>query len=385
MPAYGKFISNYIKSVVFSARFSHIDKKIYTPGNDREHLVATMEWLRTAQSVTESGGVSSHFDIRTQQWGKPYCETTGYIIETFLSYYHLSGDSTYLEKAIDMGNWEVSVQCSDGAFGEFKHNGLVGKKIFNTGQVLIGLLTLYEETHDDIYLESAKKAADWLVSYQEPNGSWSAYTTQGPKTYHTRVAWPLIKLYTVSHIERYKQCALKNIEWVIEQQNETHWFDNTSLSRTNTPWTHLIAYTLSGLLEAYLLLGSKDTELFKSFYHPSKKLLEVYLENKVSFLPCSFDNKWQSKDRYSCLTGDAQLAIIWMQIYDITREKEFFDGACIMIEQIKSTQNIHTSNMAIRGGVFGSFPLSGAYAPFMLINWGAKFFADALIMKTRHI
>lgn len=349
--------------------------------SDQEHLEATLAWLSLAQDVTKSGGVSAAYDLARQRWSPAYRETTGYIIETFLNYYHTTKQEKFLTRAIHMGHWELQVQCPDGAFGEIRKDQTVGKKIFNTGQVLIGLLALFEETHDRQYLESALKAADWLLAQQESDGSWINFTTQGKKTYHTRVAWPLAHLAQLVKNPRYATAAEKQIRWSLSQQQENFWFDQTSLSPDNSPWTHLIAYTLSGLLEYYQQLTEKDEKMFRSFYKPAEKLLDIFAANKYQFLPASFDRNWQSQDRHTCLTGDAQIAIVWFQIYDLTQEERFRHGAEKIVEMIKTTQFTQTDQDILNGGIFGSYPLAGDYGPFHLLNWGAKFFADALLLK----
>ncbi len=351
--------------------------------SDKEHLAAAINWLCLAQDVADVGGVSSHYDLVRRDWGGAYRETTGYIIETFLDYASLTGLAIYKEKAVEMGEWEIRVQCPDGAFGEQKQNGEVGKKIFNTGQVILGLIRLFRSTTDKKYLTAAVKAADWLVRHQESDGSWVQFTTQGARTYDARVAWPLLQVYTETNDKKYYSAALKNIDWVIAQQKQNFWYDNTSLSENNEPWTHLIAYTISGLLECYLILDKKDVKIFDSFYGAAKAILDYYDRHENVYLPCSFDLKWESADSYSCLTGDAQLAIIWLQIYQLTAEDKFLKGALRIIDEVKATQLLDTSKAELRGGIFGSFPYSGDYAPFFLINWAAKFFADSLLLKIK--
>ena len=44
----------------------------------------------------------------------PFPETTGYIIGTLLAYGSRTGDRSYAERALEMGDWEVEVQRDDG-------------------------------------------------------------------------------------------------------------------------------------------------------------------------------------------------------------------------------------------------------------------------------
>ncbi len=387
MKRYVILIKNKIKSLLEERKVNQYYPDVQFSNNstysDKIHLEATMRWMSLAQEVTTNGGVSAYYDIANKKWSKAYRETTGYIIETFISYFKITKNKLFLDKAIEMGEWEIKVQCDDGAFGEVKPDGSIGKKIFNTGQIIIGLICLYKETADQKYLSAARKAADWLVQNQSTNGSWEKFTSQGPKTYDARVSWPLLSMHNITQDSKYFDAASKNIQWIISQQKNNGWFDNTSLSTDNSPWTHLIAYTISGLIESYVLLDKPNNIIFNSFYKAADKLLEIYNENQ--FLNCSFDQNWKSKDSYSCITGNAQLAIVWMQIYNFTHEKKFLDGAFSIIEQIKKTQIIDSAYKELNGGIFGSSPINGDYAPFLLINWAPKFFADALLMKQKYI
>ena len=167
-----------IKLLLARVYYSNINWGNNPVREDAIHLKAVMDWLCKAQDITRCGGVSCYYDIISKKWGKPYRETTGYIIETFINYFYDTNNKTYLERAKKMGDWERNVQCEDGAFGEIKKDGTVNKKIFNTGQVMIGLVSLYKETKEKKYLEAAEKAGEWLVENQEQDGSWKNFTTQ---------------------------------------------------------------------------------------------------------------------------------------------------------------------------------------------------------------
>ena len=351
--------------------------------SDEEHLKAAIRWLCLAQDATGCGGVSAWYDVARKKWGPAYRETTGYIIETFVDYYKLFGDKEYLERAEKMARWEIEVMSADGGVGEVHKDGILYNKVFNTGQVILGFYKLYMETKNDIYLETMRKSADWLVSNQDESGAWEKFSTKGAKTIDSRVAWSLLQVYNVTKDERYKISAEKHLEWVLRQQKENFWFDKTSFTASrNAPWTHMIAYTISGILESYKIGEKKDT-LYKAFYGAADKMLECFHKIKTSsgFLPSTFDADWQSEDDYSCLTGDVQLAAIWIHIYEMTKEQRFLDGAEKIIEQVKSTQILETEHLEILGGIAGSYPFYGYYGKFLLINWAAKFFADALILK----
>lgn len=139
--------------------------------SDAEHLRAAMDWLCRAQDVTGCGGVSGGYHYH-DGWQPPYPETTGYIIPTFLRYAAFNGDESYIERAVRMGDWELEIQLPSGAV-----RGGIGTNdypiVFNTGQVILGWTSLYGETKESRFLNAAIRAADWLLSIQDPDGKWS--------------------------------------------------------------------------------------------------------------------------------------------------------------------------------------------------------------------
>ena len=109
------------------------------------------------------------------------------------------------------------------------------------------------------------------------------------------------------------------------------------------------------------------------------KLLEIFKETK--FLPATFNSNWQSNDFYSCLTGNAQLSIIWLKLYQISGNQKFLTNAIKLNKYLKSTQIISNQFKDINGAIKGSDPIWGKYNPFSFPNWATKFFCDALMLE----
>ncbi len=85
--------------------------------------------------------------------------------------------------------------------------------------------------------------------------------------------------------------------------------------------------------------------------------------------------------RYTCLTGNAQLAIVWLKLYRLTGDARLVNAALKLIDQVKSTQRLGSRYPGIRGAVAGSYPLWGGYERFGYPNWAAKFLADAIMLQ----
>jgi hypothetical protein len=87
--------------------------------------------------------------------------------------------------------------------------------------------------------------------------------------------------------------------------------------------------------------------------------------------------------QWSCLTGDAQTAIVWFRLAEITGDKAFGAAALRMVDYLCSTQNLTSGDPGIRGGIAGSRPIWQEYGKYEFLNWAAKFFADALMLRLR--
>jgi len=355
--------------------------------SDVFHLRAAMEWLCRAQDITVCGGVSGGYSLE-DGWLPPYPETTGYIIPTFLQYGLLNNDAHYLGRAVEMGDWEIEIQHPSGAV-----RGGMGIKeypiVFNTGQVILGWASLYRETKKNKYLEAAVRAADWLLSVQDEDGKWSKYTYLGiPHAYHTRVAWPILEVHQLTGEKKYKTAAEKQIAWVLSQASENSWFNYMGFSLEEKPFLHTIAYTLRGLIESSVYLEEETrARILSRVQQASEKIMRRYELRKKDpysmplYLQATFDEKWKSKDNYSCLTGNSQIAIVWLRLYKLNNDARLLNAALKLIDQVKATQNFDSTNMGIQGGIAGSYPLWGGYMPFVYPNWSAKFFADAIMLQ----
>jgi len=361
-----------------------VNNKIYS---DNDHLQAAMEWLCRAQDITGCGGISGGYSF-VKGWMPPYPETTGYIIPTFLQYGSLNGDASYNERAIKMGDWEIEIQLPTGSV-----RGGIGINeypiVFNAGQVILGWASLYRETELNRFLGAATKAANWLLSVQDDDGKWSKHTYKNiPHVYHTRVAWSLLEVYRLTNEIKYKIAAEKQIFWALSQAKENAWFSHMGFTLNEIPLTHTIAYTLCGLLESSFFFEEETKKKLLSVVQTaSEKIIMRYELRKKDpysmpmYLYATLNEKWKSKDNYSCLTGDAQVAIIWLKLYKISNDARFLNAALKLIDHVKATQSLDSRNLGIRGAIAGSYPIWGKYDRFTYQNWSTKFLADSIMLQ----
>lgn len=361
---------------------------IRTLGRPRdEHLRETMKWLCRAQDVAGGSGVARSYSLRWQRahgrcgWLAAYPETTGYIIPTFFDYAALSGDGSYRDRALRMSRWEVDIQMPSGAV----QGGVIGfpptPAIFNTGQVLFGWVRSFAETGDERYRAAAGRAADFLVSGQDADGAWrrhgSRYARVGVNVYDARSAWGLLEAARITGDPSHREAAIRNLKFALTRQRENGWFEDCCLSDDSRPLLHTIAYTMEGLLEAGAILGEP------SFVQAAERAASALLlrQRPDGSLAGRFDASWRPCGRWSCLSGDAQTAIVWLRLHRLTGSIRYLGAATRILDYVRATQDLGSADPGVRGGIKGSDPIWAEYGPDEYLNWAAKFFADALILE----
>jgi uncharacterized protein YyaL (SSP411 family) len=348
----------------------------------RIHLDAIIKWLCRAQDRCGGYGVSAGYSF-LEGWYPPYPETTGYLIPTFYDYADLTGREEFRARARRMADWEIEVQLPCGGVQGGHYVGPTGDRrpvVFNTGQVILGWCRAYTETADEKYLYAARRAGDWLLSAQSPEGYWlqdgpAVYTEV--HAYDARTAWSLLEIDALVNGGRYAEAAERNLEWTLAQQHENGWFRNNNFNQGCQPPTHSISYVMEGLIESERLTG--ESRYLNAALKTARKLLNI-LETR-GFMPGEFDADWNPVGKYSCLTGNAQIAGVWLQLFRKTRDEDFLYGAIELNNYVKATQRLRSLHPGVRGGVRGSLPLHARYQPYCYPNWAAKFLADSLMLE----
>ncbi|WEN15373.1 pectate lyase [Rhodanobacter sp. AS-Z3] len=338
--------------------------------------------MARAQDASGCGGVSAAYDATKRQWTGAYPETTGYIIPTFFRYADFSGDDEYRQRAIRMTAWESDIQLADGGVraGTMDATQVV-PTIFNTGQVLFGWLAAWKQTGDIRFRDSATRAADWLVAAQDPDGAWrrfaSPFASHALNTYNTRVAFALAKAGSDLHEPRYLEAAVRNVQWALTQVHANGWLENNDLEDNKRPLTHTIAYATRGILEVGLIANQS------SFVEVATRMARAVAQSQRNdgALPGRLDSDWRAAARWTCVTGNAQMAIIWQRLAAETGDTSWRPAAENAIRFNLSIQDLSAADAGARGGMPGSYPHSGGYMKNRYPNWAAKFFMDALMLQ----
>jgi hypothetical protein len=352
---------------------------------DHDHLVAAAHWLGRAQDASLDGGVCGRFRLGSG-WSSSYPETTGYIIPTFLALARELGDNRFAERAARCVEFLLGLQLANGAFpaGEI-HEHRDQPSAFNTAQVLGGLVAWHAFARDPRALTAAHRAADWLVSVQDADGAWRNHVYLGvAATYHAHASCWLAEFADYRGMRAYREAAARHLEWVLRHHDvATGWFDLAGFTAeehaARRAITHTIAYTLWGVLRTSEILGRED-----GVAAVRKAALAIARRLELSGrLPAVLDHGWRGRADYTCLSGNAQMALVWLRLHRGDHGAVLLNAALKALDLVKRAQPMFARDCNIQGGVPGSDPIWGQYLSNALPNWAAKFFIDALLEKAR--
>jgi len=345
------------------------------------HLTSAIQWLCRAQDSpvhpSPDGGISAGWSFE-EGWLPSYPETSGYIVETFIAAGALLEDDGLIGRANRILDWELGLQMDDGSFPG--HFGEPGSRpvIFNTGQIMHGMIAGHFQLGRNECLEAAEKAGRWMIESQDADGCWRRNVHNGiPHTYNTRAAWALARTGLAVDDRNLVSAARRNCEWALTQQNDAGWYASNAFETTRNPFSHTIAYAIRGLLETGLELG--EERFVSSAARAARALAKA--QRPDGWLGGTYDAAWKTTDSYSCLTGIAQMCIAWERMAQIDGTELVSTAAARGLDYLKRQQAITGRKNAVDGGIAGSFPIWGGYSRFEYPNWATKFFADALMMN----
>ncbi|MBF0609811.1 MAG: methyltransferase domain-containing protein, partial [Magnetococcales bacterium] len=331
--------------------------------DDARHLQAAVDWLCRAQDVTGCGGVSRGYgmiwnpSLQCEGWQPAYPETTGYLIPTFFDAACTLQNADLARRALAMARWEITVQLPNGAV----QAGVIGSgrhpAVFNTGQVIPGWLRAFQESGQQVFLDAALQAGAFLLRHQDEDGGWSRHNSPFADarytTYNSRVGLALIQLGLACGQEHFVAAGRRNIQFTLQRQQDNGWFADNCLSDPSAPLTHTLCYATEGILGAALLLGEH------SWLQRAQITIDA-LQHAVSSqgrLAGRFDQHWQPKVSWDCLTGSAQLANLLLSLPHPTLEQR--TTARNLLDFLCASQNLTSDNHGLRGGIKGSYPFGG--------------------------
>jgi uncharacterized protein YyaL (SSP411 family) len=367
-------ITSAVEKWRYAGRYSGVHENL----DVETHLREAAAWIARAQDSGPDRGVA--YGTRFGGSFLPsYPETTGYIIPTFLRLSRVWNDASLRERAVEMGDWEISIQMPVGAVMGGMVTDSPSPAVFNTGQVLQGWAALARETGNSRFLEAGRKAAEWLIGIQETDGRWQAgnsrFADARATVYNVHAAWGLYSFAVAAGEERFRQAALRNAEHTRSRQAPNGWFPDCCLSDPARPLLHTIAYAMQGLLELGLLSG--DTSLIQASRRTADSLVGALAPD--GFLPGRVRPDFSGAVSWCCLTGSAQVSIVLSKLATQTGDTRYRDAARRINRYLMARHDVSSADPAIRGGLAGSWPVHGDYGRLMVLNWATKFLIDALL------
>lgn len=342
------------------------------------HLAAGADWLM--RSIEACGGQASSKGYRfLKGWMPPYPETTGYIIPTLLALGDRFGEPRYALTAARLGQWLTTVQRPDGGFAGYELGLQQEPDVFDTGMILLGFNALLRRGASAQVATAAKRAAEFLRGALDEEGAFARHVSHNMlHCYNVRSAWALVAYGRIAGDAAAEAAGLANADWAIAQQRQNGFFTENAFKPGGNANTHGTAYVMRGLFQIHQLTGRED--ILAAVRRAADQIAALY--EREGWLAAELGPNWEYRSSHICLTGCAQIAIVFLRFAAVTGEERYVPLAERLIAQVAATQHLPGQHRH-SGAIAGSYPIQGAYAPLQYPNWATKFFVDALLERER--
>ena len=346
-----------------------------------KHLDITLDWIE--KTFNKEGASSASFSPIVG-WSKPYPETTGYIITTLLNAYSFTKNDKYLHLALRAGRWLLSIQNTNGSFpaGLYNANKINSPSVFNTAQIIDGLVELSIFDKNEIWIKSASKSAIWLADGIDDYGTWSTghYQANYNPSYYSQVVWPMLRVWKLTNQKNIKDKSEKVLTRICNKTSQSGEIKDWGFKPNSHSFTHTIAYTIRGIIESGIIL--KEWDKYGTVVEKSIDKFYRLSELNNGKLPGAFNYGWKADRSYTCLTGNVQIAICLMRYEKLFPDLRLVNESAKLVDFVCLKQK---NDGYIAGAVGGSFPLWGKYMFMRYPNWAAKYHADALMMIIKRL
>ncbi len=266
-----------------------------------------------------------------------YPEVSGYYIPTLLEW----GMRDLAEQYVA---WLLSVQNKDGSWSDPRGQA---PYVFDTGQILKGLISFYKYKPSPELKKSILDACNWIISCQLSSGriktpNEGAWGDMVKETVHLYALSPLVDAADIFDMPDYKICANAALDYY---QKEDLPFEFNQLA-------HFYAY----VCEAFADLNRHD-------------LAVKALEPMTKIIGATKKSPAYAEKNFECPTAIFQLACAYYKIGWVEMGDRLF-------EQGRAHQRK-------TGGFYGSVGQGADYFPSAEISWPVKYFMDALLLKVK--
>ena len=204
-------------------------------------------------------------------------------------------------------------------------NKIENYSVFDTGQVLRGLIEYFKISKNKNILQNIKNCADFICSSEIENSGRFASKNLAKNsikyidndTVNIYVALPLAQVSEYFNDLKYKDLSKRILNYTISKQNQNGYFENADFYSKDNTLTHNIGYIVEGLIETSLYLSEKA--VYDKVNITLNKLSEIIDKNKD--LNSRYDNNFIGQE--ICITGSAQIAISLLKSNEIKKKFKF--------------------------------------------------------------
>lgn len=332
-----------------------------------------MEWLK--QSIAATGGQgSAHSWSPLWGWAKAYPETTGYLIETLVQYANVLQDTSLHDLALRCARWLLSCQLPNGAFPALLADSQKPSP-FNTAMVL-SMVPALPDLWTPADHACLRRAVGYLLQNLSPEGAWmrDAYVPGFMPSYYTYAAWRVLQAQPLLQVPEVPEAMHRAMRYYAARFLPNGTVGQWGFRPGAAAFTHTMAYTWQGFLEAGLLLQEPEwvektrlgaDHLWKEVQHRGRTAGRYGQDGRGDF-------------SFQCVPGQAQLSVLYHRLAALSGEAQYQQAADFFLLEILEAQDFG-KKPGRHGGLPGSVPLWGPYLRLRYPNWAAKFFLDALI------
>jgi uncharacterized protein YyaL (SSP411 family) len=173
---------------------------------------------------------------------------------------------------------------------------------------------------------------------------------------------------------RYADAAHRNASWAMRLQAPDGWVHRAGFAEREAPTTHTIGYVLEGWVMAGLAL--QEQRYIEAAERAARALRESF--ERKGYLAGRFRTGWRPAARWRCVTGDAQVGVVWLALSRATGDTRYHDAARRLAEQVRMTIEVREDWPEISGAVPGSWPRWGDYDAYSYPTHAAKFAIDLI-------
>ncbi|PYO95831.1 MAG: hypothetical protein DMD60_12600 [Gemmatimonadetes bacterium] len=357
----------------------------------RPHIVAALDWLGHAQDATSEGGIARGYSLgwnplfASRAWQPADPGATGDIIPLLYGAARQVRHRGLAERAERAARWELELQLPSGAVRGGVQGDRAVPAVFNTGRVLLAWLAAFQETGAGVFAGAARRAACFLLATLGEDGVWrpgeggSAEARRHAALYNARTAWALAEAGRRLGAPEFRAAAARALRAVARRQHDDGWMPDCCFTDPVRPLLHTVAAAIAGLLEGGAVL--RDERLIARAASAAERV--ACAVDPGGRLPGRFAIGWRPAASWDSLVGAAQMANVWLRLYELTRERQWLDPVDVVLRFLKSTQNRATQDPGVRGGLKASFPVGAECDAYQVSSAATAGFADSLIRDER--